>query len=172
MLQGERLLGALAELPTGPKTGTAYRLIHVKYAQTPLSAAGAIRTGGRYNLVDVFEALYLADSPVTALQEVQAIIAVGSSLIPVKGPPRILLSVDYTLESVLDLTGAEVHSALGTSFQELTGAWMPYALQKIENACSHSAAWSRRLAGRDRGSCRPLRQRPRRDQPGCLSHEA
>jgi RES domain-containing protein len=75
--------------------------------------------------------LYLADSPVTALQEVEALVRTRAGLFPVKGPPRLLLSVEVTLSAVLDLTQAEFQQALGTNLQELTGSWVAANDQEV-----------------------------------------
>jgi RES domain-containing protein len=53
-----------------PCEATTYRTVQDKYRQTPLSAVGSIRVGGRYNPKGVFEALYLAESPEIGLGEV------------------------------------------------------------------------------------------------------
>lgn len=123
MLDDAALQREVAALPTVPFTGTFYRLIHAKYAETALSSIGSRRYGGRYNPPGVFEVLYLADSPITGLQEVNSLFRVQSGLIPVRGAPRIVLSVDCRLHYVVDLRSTEVRERLRTNLQELTGAW-------------------------------------------------
>lgn len=124
MQAGNSLTHQLKALPASVFTGVAYRLIHARYAETALSSIGSLRNGGRYNPRRAFEVLYLADSPITALQEVEALVRTRTGLFPVKGPPRLLLSVEVTLRAVLDLTQADVQQALGTNLQELTGSWV------------------------------------------------
>lgn len=124
MLEGEALREALRTLPLLPFTGTFYRLIHAKYAETALSSVGSLRYGGRYNPSRAFEVLYLADSPVTGLQEVNVLFRTDSGLLPVRGAPRIVLSVDCRLSGVFDLREERVQQALGTNPQELTGMWV------------------------------------------------
>ncbi len=70
MLAGASLARAVANLPTRQLQGMVFRLIHARYAATALSAVGSLRHGGRYNRPGAFEALYLAESPITALCEV------------------------------------------------------------------------------------------------------
>lgn len=142
MKNNPELAACLTTLQTLPFVGVTYRLIHARYAETALSSIGSLQTGGRYNPRGGFEVLYLADSPVTALQEVEALVKTRSGLFPIKGPPRILISVEVTLHAVLDLTSAEVQEALGTSLQELTGAWIALddreakaATQRLGEAC-------------------------------------
>ena len=125
MLSGQFLSEGLQALPFVPFTRTFYRLIHAKYAETALSSVGSLRRGGRYNPPDAFEVLYLADSPLTGLMEVNALFRVDANLIPVRGAPRIILSVDLRLNTVLDLREKPTQQALGTNLQELTGAWLP-----------------------------------------------
>ena len=124
MLEGEALREALTTLPLVPFTGTFYRLIHAKYAETALSSVGSLTNGGRYNPPGAFEVLYLADSPITGLQEVNALFRIDAQLIPVRGAPRIVLSVDCRLSGVLDLRDAGTQRALSTNPQELTGLWV------------------------------------------------
>jgi RES domain-containing protein len=115
MLRRDALVAAVQRLPTQPLEGVAFRLILARYAATALSSIGALRTGGRYNVRGRFEALYLASSPVTALREVEALVETADGLRGVQGPPRILLSVDYRLQAVVDLTNAAAHEVLGTT---------------------------------------------------------
>ncbi len=75
---------------------------------SPLSTAGAIKTGGRYNKKGQFAALYIADTPATALAEVQMLKLTDNRLVGVKGPPKVLVSIDYTLQAVLNLNDLEV----------------------------------------------------------------
>jgi RES domain-containing protein len=72
MLPRDALVVAAKDISTGPRDGVAFRLILARYAATALSSIGSLRAGGRYNMRDQFEALYLASSPVTALREVEA----------------------------------------------------------------------------------------------------
>ena len=90
--------------------------------------------------------LYLADSPITGLQEVNALFRIDAQLIPVRGAPRIVLSVDCRLSSVLDLRDAGTQRALSTNPQELTGLWVasptddPAPTQRLGGACHEHGA--------------------------------
>ena len=123
MLPRDALVAAVQELPADPLQGLAFRLILARYAATALSSIGSLRAGGRYNMRGEFEALYLASSPVTALREVEALVATTEGLRGVKGPPRILLSIDYELEAVVDLTQPTAQQLLGSSLAELSAPW-------------------------------------------------
>ncbi len=50
----------------------------------------------------------------------------ATGLLGVRGPPRILLSVDYALVAVVDLTDPAVLAALGTNVEELCTPWRPH----------------------------------------------
>src|SRR5438874_12955534 len=104
MLTGHELVDAAERLPAAPEEGVAFRLILARYSATALSSIGSMRVGGRYNPPQSFEALYLSFDPVTALREVEALVETADGLRGVKGPPRILLSVDYRLQAVTDFT--------------------------------------------------------------------
>ena len=125
MLSADALDAAVVRLTARPLGGVAFRLIHARYAVTALSAIGSLRRGGRYNAPGTFEALYLADSPVTALREVEALVQTEAGLLGVKGPPRILLSVEYALSAVADLADPEIQAAIGTDPDELCVPWRP-----------------------------------------------
>lgn len=133
MLAGEALEQTLTNLTPTPWTGVAYRLIPSQFAGTALSSIGSFRRGGRYNPKEIFEALYLADTPITALQEINLIKVTDEAILSAKGSPRLLLSVEVTLSAVLDLTIPEMHNTLSTNLQELTGSWL------VMNATGHLA---------------------------------
>jgi RES domain-containing protein len=133
MLPRDALVVAVRQLAPHPLRGLAFRLILARYAATALSSIGSLRTGGRYNMRGEFEALYLASSPVTALREVEALVETVEGLRGVKGPPRILLSVEYELQAVVDLTDPAVLDVLSTNLAELCAPW------RALNAASRAA---------------------------------
>lgn len=116
------LASALWGLQPTPLEQTFFRVIHAKHAATALSAVGSYRFGGRYNPAGAFEVLYLADSPVTALEEVEALLRTDRDLRGVKGPPRIVLLVECALHSVLGVHG-EALQALGLTKEEVVAPW-------------------------------------------------
>lgn len=131
MLTGDELINTLVTLPVSSEEGVAYRLIHARYAGNALSSIGSLKFGGRYNPPQTFKALYLASNPVTDLQEVNALVQTASGLLGVKGPPRILLSVDYKLNAILDINNLDIQSALETSLPEIIEPWRPINAQGI-----------------------------------------
>lgn len=124
MLQGDAQRAALAQAPVGPAQGVAYRVIPARYHLTALAAVGAFQRGGRYNPHGRLEALYLSESPIVALQEVEAVQQTSGQLIGLTFSPKTLLSVEYALERLLDLTDAGVQRLLETNLQELTAPWV------------------------------------------------
>lgn len=122
------------QLARRPLKQTFFKVIHAKYAATALSAVGSYRFGGRYNPAGSFEVLYLADSPVTALEEVEALLRSGEGLRGVKGPPRILLSVECDLGKFVNLS--ESLSALGLRLEALTSPWRD-SLRRGETPVTH-----------------------------------
>jgi RES domain-containing protein len=86
-----------------PFQATTYRAVQDKYRQTPLSAVGSIRVGGRYNPKGVFEALYLAESPEVALGEVGFSRSSGGKFETQPLAPYLLLSVQVQLQQVIRL---------------------------------------------------------------------
>ena len=123
------------KLLTQPLDQTFFRVIHAKYAATALSAVGSYRFGGRYNSAGSFEVLYLAASPVTALEEVEALLRSGEGLQGVKGPPRILLSVECRLQAVVELT--EHLTRLNVGLADLTLPWRD-SLRRGETPLTHT----------------------------------
>src|ERR671931_1678072 len=119
MLPRDALVAAVQRLPTSLSEGVAFRLILARHASTALSSIGSLGSGGRYNMRGEFEALYLASSPVTALREVEALVETSEGLRGVKGPPRMLLSIEYQLQSIVDLAELGVQQRLGTTVAEL-----------------------------------------------------
>jgi RES domain-containing protein len=90
----------------------------------PLWGLGSKLYGGRFTPKGAFEAIYLAEDPVTAVAEVSGVIYSPQAPMPATAqPPWVLITVEGILLRVLDLTVPGVRSALGTNEQELTGAW-------------------------------------------------
>jgi RES domain-containing protein len=118
----------------------AYRAVSEKYINTPLSAIGSIRTGGRYNPPQLFctepplesgcefEVLYVACSVEVALLEINSLIRIGPNLKavpPSDGYARIIWTVECKLMSILDLTDGNIQNTLGIDLEQLKGAWLP-----------------------------------------------
>ena len=126
---------AFSDLTPHPLEQTFFRVIHAKYAATALSAVGSYRFGGRYNPAGSFEVLYLADSPVTALEEVEALLRSGAALQGVKGPPRILLSVECRLQAVVNLKDSL--TSLDLHLSDIISPWRD-SLRRGETPVTHT----------------------------------
>ena len=90
----------------------------------PLWGLGSKRFGGRYTPKNSFETVYIAKDMVTALTEAQAVISIPSGpAFTIVSAPWVTVAIQGFLSSVLDLTQAANVQAIGSSYQELTGAW-------------------------------------------------
>jgi RES domain-containing protein len=120
LLSPERLIRALENAPVAPFSGFVYRTVAERWRDSPLSAIGSVRLGGRYNVPNSFPILYCADSQMTALLEVQALFATADGRL--HGAPRnpdLVLSLRCELARVLDLTIDTFYRDLGTTREEL-----------------------------------------------------
>lgn len=120
MYSTERLLRTLENVTVQPFSGFVYRVISEKYRESPLSAVGSVRSGGRYNQPNTFPVLYCAESQMTALLEIEALFSTADGQL--KGAPRdpdLILSLRCDLARVLDLTDEVLLKELGTNRDEL-----------------------------------------------------
>ena len=149
----ERLLRALENAPVEPFSGFVYRVIAERHSESPLSAIGSVRSGGRYNAPNTFPVLYCADSQMTALLEVEALFTTADGQL--KGAardPDLVLSLRCELARVLDLTGEHFCHELGTTRDELVSLLPSRFIlnargeetptQKLGAACSFSGGVS------------------------------
>jgi RES domain-containing protein len=122
--------GALTLLP---EAATWYRAIQPQHWNTALQTAQTLHIPSRFSEGNgLFEILYLAEDPLVALFEVQALL--GSVLPPqlwVPNPSQtwITLNVSVTLGQVADLTRVPQQNLISTNAQELTGDWRGYRVR-------------------------------------------
>jgi len=92
----------------------------------PLWPGGAPLNGARFTPRGSFGSLYLAENPVTALQEVVSIFIPSKTAAPVtlKTSPWVVVTIEGVLTNVVDLTDSSVQKHLGTTVAELTGDWL------------------------------------------------
>lgn len=95
-----------------------------RYRDKLLSTKGAKAAPGRYHRKGSAPALYFADTPLTAIYEVDRVVDSGGIQLAGLGNPGILITVTFELTDVLDLTDPAVVKKFGTSHQELTGSWL------------------------------------------------
>lgn len=116
----ERLKTTLSTTPRITYTGYSYRVIEDRWRNDPLSAIGALQSGGRYNAPGTFSLLYTANSRITAFKETQALFDTeDGQLRDVPRNPELVLTLELTLLCVLDLTDPDICAKLGTSAEEL-----------------------------------------------------
>ena len=132
--------GKLARVPLG---GTWYRAMVPSYA-TPVHAIAFAHTKTaptRFNEGHGgFATLYLAEDPMVALFEVEAMLgSPHSTWLPVPGRNWTILSVSVVLQAIVDLTRALPQATLGTTVQELTGDWRGYRLRSAIPSVSQPA---------------------------------
>jgi len=143
----------LENAPVEPFSGFVYRVIAERHSDSPLSAIGSVRAGGRYNAPNTFPVLYCADSQMTALLEVEALFTTADGQL--KGAardPDLVLSLRCELARVLDLTDEHFCHELGTTRDELVSLLPSRFIlnargeetptQKLGAACSFSGGVS------------------------------
>ena len=91
-----------------------HRFLTPKWAFVPASGAGAAAEGGRFNRPGV-EALYLARTPETALEEYKQ----GASIVP----PATLAAYTVTAEQVVDFSEGFDPGAWAPQWAEWGGLW-------------------------------------------------
>jgi RES domain-containing protein len=90
----------------------------------PLWGGAARIAGARFTPQSSFDSIYLAHDPITAFVEVSALVLLPGGPVPVRSAPWVVVTVDGILNNLLDLTDAAILAALGTTEQEMTGAWV------------------------------------------------
>ena len=114
---------ALRNIAGTPIHGPFSRAVKLEYFfPKPAAALPVVRAS--YTPKNSFERIYITGDMVTALAEVVAIIAgqAGPPFTTATGP-WVVVAIHGVLSSVLDLTAATNMEALGSNYQELTGAW-------------------------------------------------
>ncbi|NOT55830.1 MAG: RES family NAD+ phosphorylase [Deltaproteobacteria bacterium] len=137
------LLGCLA-LSRSPETGTWYRAIQPQFWQTSLTTTQTKVLPSRFNEGNVarpqFEVLYLAETQMVVMFEVQALF--GSPTQPggvIANPRRswTVINVQVQLQDVADLTQVSQQTLLATTAQELTGDWYGYQQRSALTSVTH-----------------------------------
>jgi len=163
MWHGARLKTALAKIKRISVHGPWSRIVgfrHVlkapggkKGVPQPLWGGAAKIKGARFTPKGGFDSIYLAGEPITALLEVQALVVMPGSMMPLRTAPWALVTVDGIVSNVLDLTDVGILKALGTNEAEMTGAWAKEAnppTQKLAQAAYETG----KIAGIKYGSAK------------------
>ena len=120
-------LSAVSRLPRRAFGGHWFRAIKPKYAGRPLALSYTADHWSRFSPgVDAqgqpFQTLYLADDPIVALREVEAIYG-STRIVPSPLDAWCVFPYAFALVAVVDLTDAHNQALIETSLQELTGPW-------------------------------------------------
>ncbi len=144
MKDRSQLAAACATLSLRPLTGVWYRVMQPQFWPTALATAhtkvipSRFSEGGRAS--PQFELLYLAENPMVALFEVQALFGALTTPGEVMAQPKpwTILNVDMQLHYVADLTQVIASSLnpLDTTAQEITGDWRGYAQRNPNTSVS------------------------------------
>lgn len=119
------LRGNLAKLGSAQLKGASFwRYVDERYAYASLGTFASHIFGNRYNRGQKYEqpsfgALYLADTPANALEEIKAMV----NGVPKKQSPRRLLCVDVALSIVVDIRSVEARTALSVTIDNLKATW-------------------------------------------------
>ncbi len=106
-----------------------YRLMGVKYLKNPLSALGSKFSGGRYNHIGQFEALYLAPDPKTAVEE-------NLKNINFRFPPKSIITIDVEVQSIINLKDKKLINILGIDRDRLFSPWRQ--IQDIDHKLAYT----------------------------------
>lgn len=94
-----------------------FRSLDIAFVHDPLGSLGAKKHGGRYNQKRLFEVLYLAPDPETALKE-------GRKSFSAYLPPTAVITAEVGLQQVLDLQDENVVKELGIRRENLFMNWV------------------------------------------------
>ena len=119
----------------------------------PLWGGSARIAGARFTPKGSFDSIYLAYDPITAFIEVSALLLLPGGPVPIRSAPWVIVSVDGVVSNILDLTDALTRLALGTTEQEMAGAWVSAARPPTQ-ALAQAAYGSGRIAGIKYGSAK------------------
>lgn len=133
------LPGIIAGLPLITYTGVLHRLVDfaaltVCDPMMPLFTLGPGRKGQRYTPKGGPSALYAAEDLVTAHAEyhrVERIVLVADPTYNLVANPTVALTINVSLERVLDLADPAIQAALATTVAELTGPWRKQMIKKL-----------------------------------------
>lgn len=129
-------LAGCSSLALGGHTGTWYRALPPVHWTAPLSTGHTTTVTSRFSAAHPrrpgFEILYLAETSVVALFEINALLGyLYGAHVPNPAAFFTVLTVQVRLRQVADLTLGPERRKVATSVQELTGDWRGYKLRDI-----------------------------------------
>ncbi len=118
-------------LAPAPLRGIAfYRTVKADRVGSILSTIWSQATGGRYNRKGTFEALYVSDTPTTALFETESMIKDSAGKIKgTRFPPRTIVTAEVTVARSVSLVDPAVQTTLGVVQADL---YLPWRVPQID----------------------------------------
>src|SRR6266478_6325362 len=138
-------------------SGHGFRCVETSFAHDLLSGKGSLLHGGRWNAPGSFPAVYLADSPETALNEF-LVRARRMHIRDYKALPMVMVAVKVKLSCLLDLRAVGVSFALDRFLCSEKIGWQ--SIQNRREAVSQAIGRAALTAG-FKGLRAPSRQTPK-----------
>ena len=153
-----------------PVNSTWFRAVKPQYLDKALNTRYTKKVRSRFSPDGAsetpYQVLYLAENPIVAYYEVNAIFGPPSRAVTdPKNIDYLILHVSVSLHQIVDLSELDQRDILDVSAQELTGRWDMYTngeapTQKIGRSALQDSGY-RRISGN-------LRETARVSEPGCL----
>lgn len=123
-------------LALGPESRTWFRALQTHFLSSALATNHTMTVCSRYSgatpATPGYEVLYLAENPMVALLEVQALLGSPTTpggMVPHPHSTWTILNVTVRLGGVADVTDVANQALLDVTAQELTGDWLGYRLR-------------------------------------------
>ena len=131
-----RFTAAVQRLVLGPENRTWFRALQTHFLSYALATGHTTTVSSRYSGATPAspgsEILYLAENPMVALLEVQALLGSPTTpggVVPHPHSTWTILNVAVRLSGVADVTDVAHQAVLDVTAQELTGDWLGYRLR-------------------------------------------
>ena len=140
MIQPQHIQKKISEKHFPSLRGVWYRSVDYRYSKTPLQFSHTTIIPSRFGTAKAgtpaFPLLYFGENHDVVLKEVNALFNPPGSNLFIANPNTtpLILNVNISLSTIIDLTDEKVQKLLQLSFQELTGDWEGYRLRAIPNA--------------------------------------
>ena len=113
------------KLAHGPRTGTWFRAVRLRYWETRLSTEHSCATSSRFSGASAASPgprmLYLGENHQVVLYEVEALFGPSGAVVPNPAGSWVLMSLEIVLNCVVDLSIPAQQALIHTNDQELTG---------------------------------------------------
>lgn len=131
MKRGDDLRAAIEAAPLFAQTTLTYRVTNLKYFATLTDSDAAFKNDNRLTPAGLSRALYVADAPDLAMKE--ATQGYHDQFRALEIPAHAFYPVRLRATRLLDLTDADVRSALDVGLMTLTGDWRAALKMQAEN---------------------------------------